>query len=93
MVKGIAMMKCDSETTSRCLEGLREAEAHVDRPAELGRLEITVTPAGVLDAEAIARFRDLGVDRIVPLALGGSADQRIEFVETTATLARPSAHD
>src|SRR5437879_5722305 len=34
----------DLEATAACLEGLREAAARYERPAELGELEISVTP-------------------------------------------------
>ena len=74
----------DLETTTRCVAGLREAQQSVARPAELGRLEISVTPSGPLDADAVSRFEDLGVDRLVLLALGGSADDLIAFVEKMA---------
>jgi probable F420-dependent oxidoreductase len=56
----------------------------VARPAELGPLEISVTPSGPLDADAVSRFEDLGVDRLVLLALGDSAEDLIAFVEKMA---------
>ena len=74
----------DLETTACCVAGLREAQQSVERPAELGPLEISVTPSGPLDADAVSRFEDLGVDRLVLLALGGSADDLIAFVEKMA---------
>jgi probable F420-dependent oxidoreductase len=53
--------------TRSCLDGLRRAaEAH-KRPEELGRLELTVTPRGVFDREAVERYSELGVDRLVLL--------------------------
>jgi probable F420-dependent oxidoreductase len=74
----------DLKTTTRCVVGLREAQQRVERPAELGPLEISVTPSGSLDADAVSRFEDLGVDRLVLLAFGGSAEDLIAFVEKTA---------
>jgi probable F420-dependent oxidoreductase len=74
----------DLAATERCLVGLRTAQRNVERPAQLGTLEISVTPAGALDADTMSRFEDLGVDRLVLLALGGSADDLIAFVEKTA---------
>jgi len=82
--KGWYGFALDLETTARCVAGLREAQQSVERPAELGPLEISVTPAGPLDADAVSRFEDLGVDRLVLLALGGSADDLIAFVEKMA---------
>jgi len=49
-----------------CIAGLRAAALEVERPPELGPLEITVTPRGRLTAEAASAFADLGVDRLVP---------------------------
>jgi len=51
------------------LAGLREAATRVDRPAELGELEISVTPRGRMTPERAAAFAELGVHRLVPLAL------------------------
>jgi hypothetical protein len=47
------------------IEGLRETAKRVERPAALGKLEITVTPPGPVDADTAKRFEDLGVDRLV----------------------------
>jgi probable F420-dependent oxidoreductase len=75
----------DLETTGRCVAGLREAQQRFGRSAELGPLEISVTPSGALDADVVSRFEDLGVDRLVLLALGSNAQDLIAFVEKTAS--------
>jgi probable F420-dependent oxidoreductase len=49
------------------LAGLRDAAVRVDRPAELGELEISVTPRGRMTPERAAAFAELGVHRLVPL--------------------------
>jgi probable F420-dependent oxidoreductase len=72
------------------LAGLRRAAAEVERPARLGRLEITfmqLNPVTV-DAEAARRYAGLGVDRLVvyPLPLEDPADV-IGFLELHADLA------
>lgn len=54
----------DPEHTASALAGLEEAAARYERPAELGRLEISVTPRGRHDRSA---FEDLGVDRLILL--------------------------
>jgi alkanesulfonate monooxygenase SsuD/methylene tetrahydromethanopterin reductase-like flavin-dependent oxidoreductase (luciferase family) len=54
------------ESAATSLAGLRDAASETERPAALGRLEITVTPRGRLTAETAAAFAELGVDRIVP---------------------------
>jgi probable F420-dependent oxidoreductase len=76
----------DLETTGRCVAGLREAQRRFERSAELGPLEISVTPSGVLDADVVSRFEELGVDRLVLMALGGNAQDLIAFVEKTASV-------
>ncbi|MDQ1533030.1 MAG: hypothetical protein QOF28_791 [Actinomycetota bacterium] len=54
------------EHAAESLAGLRAAASETERPAELGRLEITVTPRGHLTAEKAAAFAELGVERLVP---------------------------
>ncbi|HET6834685.1 MAG TPA: LLM class F420-dependent oxidoreductase [Acidimicrobiales bacterium] len=50
------------------LAGLRAAADRVERPPELGDLEISVTPRGRLTPERAAAFAELGVHRLVPLS-------------------------
>jgi probable F420-dependent oxidoreductase len=54
------------DSVAVCLVGLREAALEIERPAELGTLEITVTPRVRMTPETVAAFADLGVDRLVP---------------------------
>jgi len=74
----------DHAATEAAITGLRAAERAGGRRSELGRLEISVTPAGRLDADAVARYADLGVDRLVVIGVGGSADELLAFVERSA---------
>ena len=55
----------DAATTASCIAGLRAAEAEHGRPAELGPLEISVTPAARLDAETVRTYAALGCDRLI----------------------------
>jgi probable F420-dependent oxidoreductase len=55
------------EAAAQSIAGLHEAAAGVERPAELGALEITVTPRGRLTAETAKQFAELGVHRLVPV--------------------------
>jgi probable F420-dependent oxidoreductase len=55
----------DVGATARHMEGLKAAQRAHERPAALGALEISVTPAGKLDADAVKRFADLGVHRLI----------------------------
>ncbi|HVH18265.1 MAG TPA: LLM class flavin-dependent oxidoreductase, partial [Myxococcota bacterium] len=74
----------DVERTRECVAGLEKARADVARPAALGPLEIGVTPAVALDRDSVRRYEDLGVERLVPIARGRSADELVAFVEQTA---------
>jgi len=60
------------EETTAQLKALEEIAKSTERPASLGRLEITVgypgepgAPDGFIDADTAKRFEDLGVDRLV----------------------------
>jgi probable F420-dependent oxidoreductase len=72
----------DRDQTRACLEGLRAAAATTRRPGSLGKLEITITPppGAILDAASIAAYRELGVDRLVPYPMMGSADQLVDWL-------------
>jgi len=74
----------DVDATARCVEGLREAAKRIERPAGLGPLEISVTPAVGLDRDTVKRFEDLGVQRLIPLSPARNADEVVEFIERTA---------
>ncbi len=74
----------DVDATARCVEGLREAAKRIERPAELGPLEISVTPAVGLDRDTLKRFEDLGVQRLIPLSPARNGDEVVEFIERTA---------
>jgi probable F420-dependent oxidoreductase len=55
----------DADATARALEGLRKAADQVARPAELGPLELSVTPRGRVDRALAERFAALGVHRLI----------------------------
>ncbi|HEY7199198.1 MAG TPA: LLM class F420-dependent oxidoreductase [Candidatus Dormibacteraeota bacterium] len=55
----------DEDAAAACLEGLRDAAARHERPAELGDLEISVTPRRTPDRDAAARYAELGVHRLI----------------------------
>ena len=80
----------DLDGAAAMLRNLEEAGKRVERPAELGKLEISVTPPGPVDADTARRFEDLGVDRLVlmrgfeDMAGAGSEDAAIRFLEDTA---------
>lgn len=55
------------EDTASVLEEIRELSRQVDRPAELGDLEITITPRESIDLDTARRYADLGVHRLALL--------------------------
>jgi hypothetical protein len=64
------------EAAAASLEGLRAAAEQVERPAELGELEITITPRGRVTAEIAGAFAELGVDRLVVIPNPKDGDVR-----------------
>ena len=54
----------DPDDTAKALVALRETAERHPRPAELGDLEITITPPGVLDLDTARRYADVGVHRL-----------------------------
>ena len=74
----------DVETTARCIEALRTAAREHGRPAHLGELEISVTPAVRLDEDTVKRFADLGVHRLI---VGGRMRTEAEVLATIRTIA------
>ena len=74
------------ETTAKCIAGLRAAQRQHQRPAALGALEISVTPAGKLDADVVKRYADLGVDRLIVSRWAASQAEVLKTVEYVAEL-------
>jgi probable F420-dependent oxidoreductase len=80
----------DPAATERCLRGLERAQGEVERPAHLGRLEISVTPPRV-DAEGVRLYAELGVDRLVLLGLQPDEARLLRFVDDAAAQLLPAA--
>jgi probable F420-dependent oxidoreductase len=70
------------EDVAAARDGLRVAGEQVERPPELGSLEISVTPRGRLTPERVAAFAEAGVDRLV--VLGSASEDVAAFVESAA---------
>lgn len=66
----------DVERAAECIARLR---AVGERPAELGELEITVTPPGTPDLDTVRRYAEIGVARLViqPHTMGGTAIEEL----------------
>ena len=75
----------DPETAADDIARLRRIADEVERPNELGELEISITPRGRLTAEDLEAYADMGVDRLI-LQPGGhrNADDLAAFIETHA---------
>jgi hypothetical protein len=75
----------DVAATERSLAGLAQAAQEVERPAALGPLEISVTPPpGLPDRDALRRYAELGVARLVLLPNARSGDEIAAFVDRAA---------
>jgi probable F420-dependent oxidoreductase len=63
------------EQTAAALADLAESAKRWERPAELGELEITVTPDALPDLETARRYADVGVHRLLlqPPTMDGTA--------------------
>jgi probable F420-dependent oxidoreductase len=82
----------DLNATRAALEGLQEAAKRIERPEGLGKLEISITPPGPVDADTARQYEDLGVDRLIVMRgfqdmanVGGDgADGIVSFLEDQA---------
>jgi probable F420-dependent oxidoreductase len=76
----------DPEQTARALSALGEARNRYERSAELGDLEITITPPASFDLDMARRYADGGVRRLVLQAQtseGSAIDDLIESASDT----------
>ncbi len=55
----------DLEATEKIVAALEETAKSTERREGLGRLTLSVTPPGPVDADTAKRFEDLGVDRLI----------------------------
>ncbi len=76
----------DVEATARCIAGLQAASRDVQRPPALGPLEISIVPAGKLDGDAVRRFADLGVHRLILYRPARSEAEVLATVQRAADL-------
>ena len=66
----------DPEQAGHSVDALRAARAEYTRPAELGEVEISVTPRGPVTADSLRAYADAGVDRLIvyPLPVDDESD-------------------
>ena len=84
----------DLDHTKAAIDQLDRLAREVDRPAALGKLEITISPLpGPIDADTVRRYEDLGVDRLVlvqdfgDMAGGPDPARRGKFLDEMAACA------
>ena len=64
-----------------------EAAARFDRPADLGELEISITPAVPLTADLVKSYADAGVHRLIVYPVTARDEAEAErFLEDHAAL-------
>lgn len=76
----------DPETTAVDLAQLAEAAERAERPASLGEIEISITPARRLTPDMYAEYAELGVDRLIlqPGRKAQTRDELLAFVDANA---------
>ena len=74
----------DLDSTATCIAGLQEAARRYERPAELGELEISVTPRHRVTPEQVSQYEDAGVSRLILLQRSSNQKDLIEYLNTTA---------
>jgi probable F420-dependent oxidoreductase len=84
----------DLDNTKTAIDELQRLAGEVDRPAELGELEIVISPLpGPIEADTVHRYEDLGVDRLVlvqdfgDMAGGPDIGRRGKFLDEMAATA------
>ena len=83
----------DVDGAAAMVKALDQTAREIERPADLGPLEITITPRGRLDRETVERFAEAGVHRLVPMPRGvmspsdNPAAARDEIIASVESLA------
>jgi hypothetical protein len=74
----------DLDGAAHAIAELHNAAQRYSRPLALGELEISITPAGPLNRETVARFADLGVHRLI-LCPSPRRQRDLPYEETSET--------
>ncbi|MBV7339317.1 LLM class F420-dependent oxidoreductase [Chloroflexi bacterium TSY] len=73
----------DLLATEQILADLKMVATEVQRPVELGELEISISPPrGLVDEETVEAYAELGVDRLILVPPTDELAERLAFVET-----------
>ena len=78
--------RLDLDATGRHLAQL--ATASTARPAALGRLEISITPAAPVDCATVEAYARLGVDRLIYFEPTGREERVLDLVRRVADVKR-----
>jgi probable F420-dependent oxidoreductase len=71
----------DLEATRRSMRWIREFIARGERAAELGEVEISVTPPPPVTRDVVKRYEDLGVHRLIPFPATSRLEEAVRVVE------------
>lgn len=77
----------DIESTARSIEWIHGYVANGVRPAELGEVEISVTPPMRLTPEIVDRYEEIGVHRLIPVTNAATLDEVLRFADQIAEIA------
>ena len=77
----------DIEATARSIEWIEGYVAEGLRPADLGGVEISVTPPMRLTHDVVARYEEIGVHRLIPVSAATGLDDAHRFVDTLGEFA------
>jgi probable F420-dependent oxidoreductase len=75
----------DVPTTAKALEGLKLAQARYTRPAELGELELSITPAKPPTKAMLEDYAALGVKRVIPMLGFYNQDNILQSLDAMAS--------
>lgn len=75
----------DLDKTAECIGGLKEAAQKVNRPANLGALEVSITPGPSLDLDTAKRYAALGVQRLIPFPRVKTEEALHDFIKQVAS--------
>lgn len=76
----------DPEATKRCLDWIQADIESGERPAELGEIEISITPP-YFNPEVVERYQELGVHRLILWLDARTLDEALRFVDELGALA------
>lgn len=82
----------DVEASAKHIASLKAKAGEVDRPADLGPLELSITPPRkpAVDLDTAKAYRDLGVDRLILQVTARDADSAVFEITDTMERLRPA---